>query len=41
MKKTWFRRLTAVSFAFIAVGTGTGTMLLAQENSVNSGGGGI
>lgn len=39
MKKTWLKRLTAISLAFIAVGTGTETMLYAQGNSVNSGGG--
>lgn len=38
MKKTWLKRLTAVSLAFIAAGTGTETMLYAQGNSVNSGG---
>lgn len=41
MKKTWLKRLIAVSLAFIAAGTGTETMLYAQGNSVNSGGGGI
>lgn len=40
MKKTWLKRLIAVSLAFIAAGTGTETMLYAQGNSVNSGGGG-
>ena len=38
MKKTWLKRLIAVSLAFIAAGTGTETMLYAQGNSVNSGG---
>ena len=37
MKKTWLKRLIAVSLAFIAAGTGTETMLYAQGNSAASG----
>ena len=40
MKKTWMRRLAAVSL-ILTVGTGTGTLLRAQEQEMsgNSGGG--